>query len=51
MLDNLSSQQSVFYEDRGQGFDLAYLIGLLKKASLLFHNPLLSRCDARACSD
>ncbi len=41
MLDNLSSQQSVFYEDRGQGFDVAYLIGLLKRRAFYFIIPFL----------
>ena len=41
MLDNLSSQQSVFYEDRGQGFDLAYLIGLVKRRAFYFIIPFL----------
>ena len=41
MLDNLSSQQPAFYEDRDQGFDLAYPIRLLKRRAFFFIIPFL----------
>ena len=41
MLDSLSPQQSFYYEDQGQGFDLAYLVGILKRRALYFAFPFV----------
>jgi uncharacterized protein involved in exopolysaccharide biosynthesis len=42
MLDTARSQQTLVYEDDGQAFDLAYLIGLLKRRAFYFAIPFLS---------
>lgn len=41
MLNTTSPQPALFYEERGQVFDVAYLIGLLKKRILYFAIPFL----------
>ena len=41
MLDSLSPQQSFYHEDQGQGFDLAYLVGVLKRRALYFAFPFV----------
>jgi len=41
MLQTLSPQPSAVYEDHGQGFDLAYLLGILKRRILYFAVPFV----------
>ncbi len=41
MLQTYGSAQSALYEDRGQSFDLAFLIGILKRRILFFAIPFL----------
>ena len=41
MLDTVSSQQSYFYEDQVQGFDISYLIQVLKRRVFHFIIPFL----------
>ena len=42
MLDTLSSQQPVLYEDQGQAIDLAYLLAVIKRRALYFAIPFLA---------
>lgn len=41
MLQTYNPQQSVHYEDHGQGFDLSHFIGILKRRILYFAIPFL----------
>jgi capsular polysaccharide biosynthesis protein len=41
MLQTLSSQQPALYEDRGQGFDLAHIIAILRRRIYFFVIPFL----------
>ena len=41
MLQTFAPQQSVHYEDGGQGFDLAYFIDLIKRRFFYFAIPFM----------